>query len=90
MATTETSTNGFTNGAKAQTNGANGVAHHGGGGGGDHEEVQYLDLIRRIIETGERLRASVAGSGVLRISISQERRETTGRAPGLSQPSELR
>ena len=74
MATTETSTNGFTNGggAKAQTNGANGVAHHDGGGSGDHEEMQYLDLIRRIIETGERLRDSVAGPGVVRISISQE------------------
>ena len=65
MATTEISTNGFTNGggAKVQTNGTNGH-HHGGDGGGSsggHEELQYLHLIRRIIQTGERLRASVAG-----------------------------
>ena len=55
-ASTETSANGFTNGggAKVQTNGTNGVGHHGGGGGGgEHEEMQYLNLIRRIMDSGE-------------------------------------
>ena len=57
-ASTETSANGFTNGggAKVHTNGTNGVGHHhggGGGGGGEHEEMQYLNLIRRIIDSGE-------------------------------------
>ena len=51
-ASTETSANGFTNGAgaKIQTNGTNGVGHHDGG---EHEEMQYLNLIRRIIDSGE-------------------------------------
>ena len=55
-ASTETSANGFTNGVKVETNGTNGVGHHhggGGGGGGEHEEMQYLNLIRRIIDSGE-------------------------------------
>ena len=55
-ASTETSANGFTNagGAKVKTNGTNGVGHHHGEhGGGEHEEMQYLNLIRRIIDSGE-------------------------------------
>ena len=72
MATTETSTNGFTNGggAKVQTNGTNGVHHHPGvGGSGEHEEMQYLHLIRRIVETGGRVSETRVGG---MIPISQE------------------
>ena len=55
-ASTETSANGFTNGGevKVETNGSNGAGHHHvGGGAGEHEEMQYLNLIRRIIDSGE-------------------------------------
>ena len=46
------STNGCSNGVKA--NGQNGVHHdQGQQGSGEHEELQYLNLIRRIIETGQ-------------------------------------
>jgi len=66
-ASTETSANGFTNGggAKVQTNGTNGVGHHDGDGGvGEHEEMQYLNLIRRIIDSGVQ-RDDRTGTGTL-------------------------
>ena len=45
-------TNGVSNGDEAK--GSNGVHHDNGRqASDDHEERQYLDLIRRIIETGE-------------------------------------
>ena len=50
----EVGTNGHTNGvSKTHQNGdTNGTSKTHG----DHEEMQYLDLIRKIIETGEETR----------------------------------
>ena len=61
-----------TNGHSKTQNGVNGHQESKGGQQGEHEEMQYLNLIRRIIDTGAK-RDDRTGTGTLSLFGAQMR-----------------